>query len=122
LSKTVISALARNGSFDFADGLASCVGAKANVPFVRWLKIELKKMCGGENKKYRRVGNECRLILCPINISFLFCLFTMVYFQFSTVVSVFLRLLVTFGGMKSCRLRAISCQVTQKLKRATTLE
>jgi hypothetical protein len=26
------------------------------------------------------------------------------------------------GGMKSCRLRAISCQVTQKLKRATTLE
>ena len=26
------------------------------------------------------------------------------------------------GGMKSCRLRAISCQVTLKLKRATTLE
>jgi len=26
------------------------------------------------------------------------------------------------GGMKSCRLRAISCQVAQKLKRATTLE
>jgi len=26
------------------------------------------------------------------------------------------------GGMKSCRLRAISCQVTQKLKRAITLE
>ena len=26
------------------------------------------------------------------------------------------------GGMKSCRLRAISCQVTQKLKRATNLE
>src|SRR5574344_467097 len=26
------------------------------------------------------------------------------------------------GGMKSCRLRAISYQVTQKLKRATTLE
>jgi hypothetical protein len=25
------------------------------------------------------------------------------------------------GGMKSCRLRAISYQVTQKLKRATTL-
>ena len=25
-------------------------------------------------------------------------------------------------GMKSCRLRALSCQVTQKLKRATTLE
>jgi hypothetical protein len=26
------------------------------------------------------------------------------------------------GGMKSCRLRAISYQVTQKLERATTLE
>jgi hypothetical protein len=26
------------------------------------------------------------------------------------------------GGMKSCRLRAISYPVTQKLKRATTLE
>jgi len=31
-------------------------------------------------------------------------------------------LALTDGGMKSCRLRAISCQVTQKLKRATTLE
>ena len=29
---------------------------------------------------------------------------------------------ITFGGMKSCRLRAISCQVTQKLERVTTLE
>jgi len=31
-------------------------------------KIELKKMCGGENKKYRRVGNECRLTRCPFEI------------------------------------------------------
>lgn len=31
-------------------------------------KIELKKMCGGENKKYRRVGNECRLSCCPVAI------------------------------------------------------
>jgi len=38
----------RNGSFDFAEGLASCAGAKANEPFVglqlnfkifvRWVK------------------------------------------------------------------------------------
>jgi len=28
----------------------------------------------------------------------------------------------TVGGMKSCRLRAISYQVTQKLERATTFE
>src|SRR5690554_6289351 len=25
-------------------------------------------MCGGENKKYRRVGNECRLTRCPFSI------------------------------------------------------
>jgi hypothetical protein len=34
----------------------------------------------------------------------------------------FFRMLPNDGGMKSCRLRAISCQVTQKLKRATTPE
>jgi hypothetical protein len=60
--------LAKNGSFGFAEGSALCVGAKPNVPFVRLAEIELKKMCGGENKKYRRVGNECRLTRCPIEI------------------------------------------------------
>jgi len=29
----------KNGSFDFAEVLALCVGAKANVPFVRLAKI-----------------------------------------------------------------------------------
>ncbi|MBS0644990.1 MAG: hypothetical protein JSR97_00160 [Verrucomicrobia bacterium] len=70
----------------FAEGLACAVGAKANVPFAGGNKItrlfnfsfsgareslrlfELKKMCGGENKKYRRVGNECRLTRCPFEI------------------------------------------------------
>jgi len=56
------------GSFAFAEVLALCVGAKTNVPNVRLAKIELKKMCGGENKKYRRVGNECRLTRCPFEI------------------------------------------------------
>jgi hypothetical protein len=64
-------ALAKNGSLACAEGLACAVGAKANVPFVRLAKIELKKMCGGGNKKYRRVGNECRLIRCPFVVSFL---------------------------------------------------
>jgi len=50
------------------EGLACVVGAKANVPFAGRHKIELKKMCGGENKKYRRVGNECRLSCCPFKI------------------------------------------------------
>jgi len=49
-------------------GLACAVGAKANVPFAGRYKIELKKMCGGENKKYRSVGNECRLTRCPLEI------------------------------------------------------
>jgi len=31
------------------------------VPFVRLAKIELKKSAVGKNKKYRRVGNQCRL-------------------------------------------------------------
>ncbi|MEO0075271.1 MAG: hypothetical protein ABIK31_04090, partial [candidate division WOR-3 bacterium] len=50
------------------EGLVCAVGAKANVPFAGRHKIELKKMCGGENKKYRRVGNECRLTRCPFEI------------------------------------------------------
>jgi hypothetical protein len=58
----------RNGSLAFAEGLACAVGAKANVPFAGGNKIELKKMCGGKNKKYRRVGNECRLTRCPLEI------------------------------------------------------
>jgi len=32
------------------EGLACAVGAKDNVPFAGGNKIELKKMCGGENK------------------------------------------------------------------------
>jgi hypothetical protein len=60
-------AWAKNGSFGFAKGRLVC-WAKPNVPFVRLTKIELKKMCGGENKKYRRVGNECRLSCCPFEI------------------------------------------------------
>ena len=58
----------RFGSFAFAEALALCDGAKANVPNVRLDKIELKKMCVGENKKYRRVGNKCRLTRCPFEI------------------------------------------------------
>ena len=57
--------LAKSGSFGFAQALASSVEAKPNV---RLAKIELKKMCGRKNKKYRRVGNECRLTRCPVEI------------------------------------------------------
>jgi len=38
-------------------GWLCAVGEKANMPFAYRHKIELKKMCGGEKKKYRRVGN-----------------------------------------------------------------
>jgi len=50
------------------EGLACAVGVKDKVPFAGGNKIELKKMCGGENKKYRRVGNECRLSCCPLEL------------------------------------------------------
>jgi hypothetical protein len=42
--------LAKNGSLAFAEGLACTVGAKANVPFVRLAKIELKKCAVGKIK------------------------------------------------------------------------
>jgi hypothetical protein len=40
-------ALAKNGSFGFAKGRFVC-RAKPNVPFVRLVKIVLKKMCVGK--------------------------------------------------------------------------
>jgi len=49
--------------------LALCIGEKAKEPNVRLVKIELKKICGGENKKCRRIGNEYRLTRCPVEIS-----------------------------------------------------
>jgi hypothetical protein len=45
----LFSALAKNGSFAFAEGLALCVEVKANVPFVRLAKIVFKK-CAMEKK------------------------------------------------------------------------
>jgi len=66
--KSVFGALAKTALWILPKGWLSAVGAKANVPFAGWHKIELKKMCGGENKKYRRVGNECRLTRCPFEI------------------------------------------------------
>jgi len=38
------------------------------------------------------------------------------------IVAAILKLPPTYGGMKSCRLRAISYQVTRRFKRATTIE
>jgi len=52
----------KNGSFGFAEGSACAVGAKPNVPFARWAKIEFKKKCGGKNKK-QRVGQRVELIV-----------------------------------------------------------
>jgi hypothetical protein len=74
--------LAKNGSFAFAEGWALCVGAKANVPFVRLAKIELKKSAVEKNKKHRRVGKECRLTRCPfVILSVCWSLVKMVYFS-----------------------------------------
>ncbi len=65
----VIGALAKLALLQAWVCESACAACKcANV---RLAKIELKKMCGGENKKYRRVGNECRLTRCPFVVSFL---------------------------------------------------
>jgi hypothetical protein len=123
LSECSVGALAETALWILPKGWHCAVGAKANVPFAGWHKItrlfnfsfsgareslrlfELKKMCGGENKKYRRVGNECRLTRCPFVVLFL-CLWSpvkMVYF-FCFSVRYFLsgrcllRLHTTFSG------------------------
>jgi hypothetical protein len=44
----VIGALAKSGSFGFAEGSALCVGAKRNVPLVRLAKIVFKKVRWGK--------------------------------------------------------------------------
>jgi hypothetical protein len=98
-------------SFGFAKGRLCAVGAKANVPFAGRSKIELKKMCVGENKKYRRDGNECRLTRCPFVVSFL-CPCSpvkMVYFFLFLVGCLLLscrplRLLVTFCSLEKAGL------------------
>gem|GEM_PF-6507129 len=91
LSECSVGALAETALWILPKGWHCAVGAKANVPFAGWHKIELKKMCGGENKKYRSVGNECRLTRCPFVISFLcpWSLVKMVYF-FLVLVSRFI--------------------------------
>jgi hypothetical protein len=48
-SQMLVSALAKSGSFGFAEGTALCVGAKPNVPLVRLAKIVFKK-CGSAKK------------------------------------------------------------------------
>ena len=56
----MFGAVAKNGSFGFVKGRIVC-RAKPNVPFVRLAKIDLKESAVEKNKKYKRVGNECRL-------------------------------------------------------------
>ena len=50
-SQMLVSALEKNGSFGFTEGLALCDGAKPNVPLVRLAKIVFKKMGGGNKKR-----------------------------------------------------------------------
>jgi len=92
-------ALAKNGSFDFAEGLASCVVAKANVPFVRLAKIVLKKGAVGKNKKHW-VGLHVGFLVLSI---FLFSVLSQWFtFQLMSFVSVFSHLPPTRG----CKLKS----------------
>jgi hypothetical protein len=51
--RSFFGAVAKSGSFGFAEGLALCVGAKPNVPLVRLAKIVFKKCALGKNKMTR---------------------------------------------------------------------
>jgi hypothetical protein len=107
-----IQALAKNGSFASLGCGLDCVACKCAV--CGSAKIELKKMCGGENKKYRRVGNECRLTRCPFEIcSVCWSLVKMVYFlvfnrQFDVVVSVF----TLAGNISFTQYTQVFCEAT----------
>ena len=81
---------------------------------VRWQK---KHVFGSEGTVAGK-GSHTVAFVRGLFPCFHFCLYAANY----PLSLVFLRLCLTVGGMKSCRLRAISCQVTQKLKRDTTLE
>jgi hypothetical protein len=62
--------LAKNGSFAFAEGLALCVGAKANVPFVRLAKIVFKKCAVEKNKNTEALafGLAVGWFICPVTL------------------------------------------------------
>jgi len=60
------------------------------------------------------------VLFCALAVHFKVFIFSSLYCKLYTVLSFTLG--GNVGGMKSCRLRAISYPVTQKLKRATTLE
>jgi len=91
----------RNGSFDFAEGLASCVGAKANVPFVGW-QLNFKIFVRWVKKlKHIWVGNECRDICLSVSF-FIPSLIFNFHCQFAVSLS-FFRLCITVGGCFSPR-------------------
>jgi len=76
----ILGALAKIASFGFAEALASCGGAKPNVPLVRLAKIVFKK-CGAAIKiKHQALG--CRIrkksavkLICRLKVSIIVCLF-----------------------------------------------
>ena len=75
-----IGALAKNGSFGFAEGSALCVGEKPNVPLVRLAKIVFKKCAVGKKIKHEALGcrvgkkSDVKFICRPI-VSIIFCQF-----------------------------------------------
>ena len=68
LGTNVIRCGGRFGSFAFAEALALCVGAKANVPFVRLAKIVFKKCAVEKNKNTETlaVRSAVSRFNCPV--------------------------------------------------------
>jgi hypothetical protein len=90
----LVGALAKIGSFGFAEGSA-CGWGKTKCAICA-VALKFKIFCAvGKKLKHRRVGNECRLTRCPFVVSFV-CLCSpvkMVYFFL-----VFSRLFVVVGS------------------------
>jgi len=59
----ILGALAKIASFGFAEALASCGGAKPNVPFVRLAKIVFKKV---RWEKIENIGSAMSLGLLVV--------------------------------------------------------
>ena len=71
----------RNGSFEFAEGLALCFGAKANMQFVQLAKIVKKKCALGKNKNTE--GLEIESAVWRFIFPFMFWLLSISFILFT---------------------------------------
>ena len=105
-----------------SESLACAVGAKANVPFASAHKIELIKMCSGENKKYRMLGKDCWLTRCPfaiwsvclwspVKMVYFFLVFSRLFFVVESSFTLAANLFIQLGKLYSLFVIMVYCTV-----------